>query len=173
MDFEFFERLTPDEAATFLTYYKGTESAAVQELVRDASEAGVTADFSLESVPDVFAYVVQQVDVEPSPADDSLPDWIRQSSSYPQGLYDFADHSRPIVVRLSYYLGESFVRSLKLHWGIGDEDTAVVHQPVVNGFRNRVQMSPLLVTENLLRATIEGESERVERAVETWKAMVA
>lgn len=42
-----------------------------------------------------------------------------------------------------------------MRWGVGDRDSAVQNQPVLEGFKSGVQLSPLLVTENLLRRLIE------------------
>jgi hypothetical protein len=174
MDFAFFEQMTPEEAETFFLSFVKVEGAAVEALVVDANEAGVAADFSLGSMPSVFQYASQRIDVTPVEADDSLPKWIRTSATYSAGLYELAEPSRTVTVRLSFYLGETFVRRLGLSWGIGDEGTAVVHQPVIDGFRNGVQMAPLLVTENLLLRLIEGEpTKTVEAAIETWKALAA
>jgi hypothetical protein len=64
-----------------------------------------------------------------------------------------------------------------LRWGVGDRDSAVQNQPVLEGFKSGVQLSPLLVTENLLRRLIEepdpSVADDVDRAIATWQGLIS
>lgn len=101
----------------------------------------------------------------------SLPAWIRECDSYLSGLEEFDEPSKVLVLRASYYLGESFVRySDKLSWATGNLDTAEQNMPVITGFSDELEMAPMLVTENLfLRILADGAPyEDINRAIESW-----
>jgi hypothetical protein len=81
-----------------------------------------------------------------------------------------------LVLCGSYYLGESFVRQWpqRLRWTVGDRDTAVANHPVVTGFVRRMELSPLLVVENLFRrAQRDPENEEdIPMAISRWASFV-
>lgn len=179
MDFAFFEQLTDEEAWSFLEKYRATGEDGFDDLGKAVVEAGGDRlDFSLASVRPAFEAVARGVATVPAELDESLPDWIKDSETYRSGLYDFSDDARVLIVLLSFYFAEVLVRTSSgaLKWSVGDQDTAVQSQPVIEGFKNSLQMSPLLVTENLLRRLIEEPDPavggEVDRAISTWQGFV-
>jgi hypothetical protein len=178
MDFAFFEKLSEEGARAFLENYRKVGAKHLPDLEQLVARHGAALDFSVDSIRAAFEVVARQVDTVPTALDESLPAWMKNSESFRAGLYEFSDDSRLLVLRLSYYLAETLIRASgeALRWGVGGPDTAVQHQPVVEGFRGVVQMSPLLVTENLLRRLIEEPDPRtaddVDRAVATWQGLV-
>jgi hypothetical protein len=54
---------------------------------------------------------------------------------------------------------------------VGDPETAQQNMPVITGFGNQLELSPILVTENLLRRALKGAApDAIERAVNRWVA---
>jgi hypothetical protein len=178
MDFGFFERLSAEEAHAFLEEYRATAAQNHPELAALMARDGHAADFSLTSIRPAFEVVARAVQTVPRESDPTLPAWITTQDSYRRGLYDIAEASTGLILALSYYLAEAFIRASngRLTWRIGDPDTAVQQQPVVSGFAHRIQMSPLLVSENLLGRLIEepdpAVAEHVSEAVETWQNLI-
>jgi hypothetical protein len=171
MDFEFFERLTEDEADAYLKRYLEVEAREIQQTIAQAHSAGVAADFTIDSIPELFIWLKPSVrvrNVEPPP---DLPEWVRDAQEQHGGFRDFDEESRARVLRASYYLGQSFVESFgRLTWSTGRRDRAEQQQPVVSGFRTDVDLPPLLVAENLfLMVNDPSFEDRVHLAVSTWQ----
>jgi hypothetical protein len=175
MDFAFFDSISSDEGAAFLAAFLRAESSAVTQMIESAREDGVSADFSIETLPSVMRWVLNQVKTFPKPADESLPAWIRTTDSYKRGLFELSEESKPLVLRIAYYFGECLVRTFDgLRWSVGDDETAERNMPVVTGFGNDIELAPILVTENLFRRILSGEAggDAIERAIEGWCAYV-
>jgi hypothetical protein len=171
MDFAFLESLTKKEAETFLENYINVESKAVTTMVAEAEKDGINADFSIKTASYVLNWMLEKIKTVTKEIDSSLPAWIRECDSYASGLVDFDEPSKVIILRASYYLGECFIRySDRLSWATGNPDTAEQNMPVITGFMGRVEMAPMLVTENLfLRILIDGApNEDIDRAIESW-----
>jgi hypothetical protein len=170
VNYAFFEKLTPVEAQDLLAQYLETESAAWADL--HVAADGVPADFSVDSVPSVLRWAVARVAtvaVEPDPAE---PEWIRTSAPYLESLFEFDQPSTSVVLAASYYLGESFVRTYPaLRWATGDVNFALQNQPVVAGFHHDLELSPVLVTENLFLGIRQDPTkiEKLDRVVATWR----
>lgn len=175
MDFEFFEQLTEDAAQTYLDRYLEVEALEVEDSIRKASADGVTVDFSVDSIPNFFAWLLQfvkKVVQEPEP---DMPDWLREANENMGAFIGFADESSGLVLRGSYYLGESFVRSHpKLHWRVGRPKTADQNAPVVAGFRKRMELPALLVAENIVLRALRDPSDkgRARDVIEVWKEKI-
>jgi hypothetical protein len=175
MDYEFFEKLSADEARAYFDRYLEFEAREVEAMLEEARSDGVAADFSVDSIAAVFAWLrskIRVVAVEPA---GDTPAWLRESmEEHHGGFLDFDDESRSLVLRASYYFGQSFVSSYeRLEWALGREDRAEFQQPVVTGFRTDADLPPLVVAENLLlRASESGVEEHVETAVATWRNAV-
>lgn len=170
MDFEFFEQLSDDEAKAYLDRYLEVESEKVAESIREARADGVEADFSVESLPQFLSWIfrrVQPVEVEQDP---DLPEWIREAQESIGGFIEVADESSHLVLRASYYLGESFVRSFpKLKWRLGRPKTLNQKAPVVAGFGDGTELSPLLVAENMARGAVRRPADSSNAdAVQAW-----
>ena len=119
---------------------------------------------------------VGQLETVPLPEDPAVPIWIRETDSYKSNLLDFADASKPIVLRLAYYLGECFVRGFPgCTWTVGDRKTAEKNMPVVAGFGHRIELAPMLVAENSLLRVLSGNGtpDVLDIAVQTWTSDVA
>lgn len=175
MDFAFFESLTPHDAQAFLDRYLEVEGEATRGMIPSAQEEGVVMDFSVSSVSAFLKWILRKVQTVPTDADETLPAWIRESESYKRGLIEFEEKSKPLVMRASYYLGESFVRQYcSLSWGVGEPETVEHNMPVVAGFRSDLEMAPIMVTENLfLRILGDGAAVTdIDKAVSHWQKMV-
>lgn len=175
MNFAFFETLTSVEAQTFLENYLKVEEQAANELLITAKNEEICADFTIPSVPVVLKWLLEKINTIPQQANGTLPKWIRECDSYIRGLIDFDEPSKILVLRASYYLGESFARSTEaLTWTTGDRETAEQNMPVVTGFRHGIEMAPMLVVENLfLRILGHGAPyEDIDRAIEAWLLQV-
>lgn len=167
MDFTFFESLSTSEAEQYLQSFLREAGKGFQQTAQELRRDRITSDFSINSISQVFGWILKRINTVPMEPDESLPEWIRQSD----GLFDFDDASKTLVLRAAFYLGESFNRySDKLYWGTGDTDSAKQNMPVVKGFKREMELSPLLVTENLFsRISNHGApSSDIEQAVKSW-----
>lgn len=177
MDFAFFEGLTRDEGREFLGAFLRAEGVAVRGMLSAAeAEAGIRGDFTVESISPVLRWAIQKIQTVPQAPDPSLPTWIREGDSYARGLLGLDEPSRILTLRCAFYLGESFVRTYAdLEWGVGDPEIAERNQPVVTGFADGIEMSPMLVCQNLfLRVCVDrAPPEQVDRAVAFWSARAA
>jgi hypothetical protein len=162
VNFAFYEELTADEGREYLDRFLEVGGEKLPDLVAAAEADGVTADLSLDSVERVVAWVARQAVTVPLSPDPELPDWIRASKTYEANLFDFDEASKVLVLRLAFYLRESFARTCsKLAWSVGRKDTAPQGQPVITGFIHRMEMPVLLVAENLVvRATSDDAPAR-------------
>jgi hypothetical protein len=177
MDCELFGSLSVGEARSLLEGFLETESAAVEATLAEARQQGLRTDYSIESVAPLLRWAVGQVKTVPIPEDTSVPTWIRETESYKSSLVGFDNASKPIVLRLAYYLGECFVRGFAvLTWAVGGQETALKNMPVVSGFGNGIELAPMLVAENLLLRVLSGNGrtpDDFDVAVRTWTAYVA
>lgn len=173
MDFAFFDSLSAEEGADFLDAFLRAEGSAVEKMIESAQRGGVAADFSIETLPSVLEWALNQVKTSPKGVNETLPAWITATEDYRRGLFEFTEESKPLVLRGAYYFGECFVRAFDgLKWGVGDRDTAQRNMPVVTGFGNGIELAPILVTENLFRRILSGDAgaDAIDRAVRKWKA---
>ncbi len=171
MDFAFFESLSVEEAHIFLENYLRVEHQAVEELIAVARADGLNANFSIASIAPVLRWILDQVKTVPREPDETLPSWIRECDSYLQGLIDFDGPSKILVLRASYYLGESFVRHAEvLSWAIGNRKTALQNMPVVTGFQYKKELPPILIIENLFRKILARGApyEKIEQSIDVW-----
>jgi hypothetical protein len=176
VDFAAFERMTAAEAEEFLGHFRDIEADRMPSLVAEAREAGLTADFTVDSVAPLLLWLQRRTERVPIAADESLPEWLRTDESYIRSLFDLTSESKTLVLRGAYYLGQSFVQEWphQLRWATGDTETALMNQPVVAGFQHELELSPLLVVENLfhrLHSRPESEGDIV-KAVDKWRSFV-
>lgn len=104
-----------------------------------------------------------------------LPAWITATEDYRRGLFEFAEESKPLVLRTVYYCGECFVRTFdELKWAVGDNATAQRNMPVITGFGNGIELAPILVTENLFRRILTEDpgTDAIERAISRWSSFL-
>lgn len=175
VNFAFFDSLTTAEAEDYLRRFLAEASRGCEELARQAEAAGLTTDYSVQSIAPFMLWVLPQLQTAPVAEDSSVPAWIRQTREYRDGLYEFTESSRVTVLRSAFYLGESFVRSFpQLRWGVGDADCAEKHMPAVVGFQHDLELAPIMVAENLYRRVIcdRSTSQSIATAVEYWRRNV-
>lgn len=175
-DFQFFERMSPEEARTFKERFLALGAGGMQSLIADAKARGVDADFSLSGIVPMFEWLSTLMATTPRGPDPSVPEWIRTSPNYAKNAFDFQEPSKTVILQAAYCLGESFVKTYpSLRWAVGAPGTAEEGQPVVTGFRDNVEMSVLLVTTNLFARVVVDPSKRsdIKRAVDMWRASAA
>ena len=171
MDVAFCESLTGEEACQFLSRLLDEEKAVVENLLAAAKTAGLLVDYSIDSLVPLFWWVVGDLKIIRSEPDVTLPDWIRNSDSYTDNLFDLDETSTITVLRSAYYLGETFVRSFPgLKWGVGNSDTALQNMPVVRGFCHNLELAPMLVAENVFRKILSGNGDQsgIQTMVSSW-----
>jgi hypothetical protein len=175
MDFEFFESLSEGEADAYLKRYLEVEAREIEQTITRARSLEVTVDFTVDSIPEFFTWLRPSVTTRRTEPPPDLPEWIREAQEERHGGFrDFEEESRALVLRASYYLGQSFVESFpRLTWRTGRHDRAEQQQPVVSAFRTDVDLAPLLVAENLFLLVEDAAfDQRVRTAVSTWRDAV-
>ena len=80
-----------------------------------------------------------------------------------------------LVLRASYYFGESFVQhSNKLEWSTGNIETAEQNMPVITGFKYDIEMAPMLIIKNLFMRIVVRDvpTTDIDKAINTWLSYV-
>ncbi len=81
-------------------------------MLDEARADGVTAGSSVESIGSVFSWLQPKVRVITVEPEDDMPNWLRESmEAHHGGFADFEEESRPLVLRASYYFGQSLSRA--------------------------------------------------------------
>lgn len=171
MDYDFFKNLSEIDATKFLNNFLDESKDGFQQTATKLQKDGIVVDYTIDSIIPVYNWVLEQLKTIPLEIDDSLPDWIKQSDDYLQGLFEFNEESAILTLRAAYYLGESFNRSSQeLFWTTGDNESALKNMPVVNGFKYNLELAPLLVSENLFKRIIQDNSRLtdIKTALDSW-----
>lgn len=169
MNFDLFGSMSPQEAFDHLRGFLEVEKKALQEMEGAAAHAGLTLDFSLSSLPSSLRWFLSMVQIVRVPVPDCEPAWIRDF--HKDGLVDFPEASRYIILRSAYYLGECFVRANPgLSWAVGDPEFIQKNMPVVVGFRSGDEMVPMMVCENVFARIHDGRAPEsdIDKMVTTW-----
>jgi hypothetical protein len=168
MDYEFFQSLTLEDAQTFLDRFLEVERQGMGEIWDQAARDGVPCDYSIGTLGDVLKWIVKEVRVRRVPVPEEVPWWIRQA--HKDGLVEFDEDSKTLLLRAGYYLGECFARLPGLRWATGDPDYMEKHMPVVAGFRGDLELPPLVVVENMFARVVAdgGSLERIDSTLEVW-----
>ena len=169
MNFELFDSMPPEEAREHLRGFLDTECIAMDVMVPAAQQAGVRMDYSIASLPSVLKWILSGVQITRIPVPATEPQWIRDF--HKDGLIDFPEESKYLILRAAYYLGETFVRANQaLFWTVGDSESVEKNMPVIGGFRSGDEMAPLMVCENALGAILgDGEKEScIDVMVHSW-----
>jgi len=175
MNFQFFESLTKKEANDYLEEFLLFGQEQGLDLLEENLHFTVDLDFDMESLPSVLKMLVGIVKTVPRDPDDLLPLWIRKTSTYTKGLFDFDEQSKSIVMAAAYYLGETFVKNFnKLSWATGNTDYAEGNMPVVTTFKYDIEMAPILISENMFSGIISGirSTDSIDSVIAAWKADV-
>lgn len=171
MNFELLDRMSAAEAEELLQEFLAEETRLVETTFEIVRGDGVSCDYSIESLPGFLKWVLKHLHTVPKQPDPSVPEWIRSTEAYQVGLYDFDADSENLLVRASYYLGESFVRSCPgLRWAVGNPEYAVKNMPVITGFLHEQELPPLMVLDNVFRRIIENplRTNDIETMVASW-----
>jgi len=171
MDIAFFDRLTDAEAQAYLDRYLEVEATASVSTLADAAAAGISVDHSLDSIGPFFLWLVEEAGTVPPPAHRKRPRWPRRDRNVRRSPSDPDDGATSLVLRASYYLGTSFVRTFpSLRWATGREGIAEHNMPVVAGFASGDELAPILVAEDAFRRAVRtGERDHMQAMVDTWK----
>lgn len=169
MNFSFFESLSIEEAQDHLDGFIKTEALAIEAMRSAAIDANVVIDFSMASLPGFLRWILPNIEVMRIRVPETEPDWIREF--HKDGLVEFTEESKYLVLRAAYYLGECFIQtSNRLSWGIGNLDSIEKNMPVVTGFRFKMEMAPLMVCENVYTGILgDGKSPDVMNTmISSW-----
>lgn len=178
MRFELFRQMTPSEAQDVLQQFVQEGAANMDFVCAHAKAAGVICDYSLEYLPSFLEWAFSQMRTVPREADPKVPEWIRSTEDYQKGLFDFEDESKDLICYAAYYFGESFVRNCShLRWATGKFESrngyisAESNMPVVTGFKNRVELAPMMVLENVFsRITANpNRSDDIQTMIDGWR----
>jgi hypothetical protein len=175
VNFAFFEALTIDEAQEYLTFFRRNGAEGLRHLMSAGLPENVTVDFSVESVPGLLAFTADSATTLPLDPDPTLPEWLLESDSYRDNLFEFSDQSKILLAAAAYYLGEAFVRTYPvLRWSVGSRNTAPQGQPVVTGFEHEMEMPVLLVAENLVARSLtdDGPPTDSAQAMASWERKI-
>ena len=165
--------MSPIEAETFLAGYLDEGRRNMEPLREFAALGHVQANFSLATLPAIMYAVWREIEFVPAE-----PDEVQRifPALYTGRERRVGVRSRDAVATLSYYLGESFVRSYpsRLYWGLGDSETIHANHPAVVGFAKGLDMPVAPVTQNVLIQAAEKREPPIphfERFIEYWRTL--
>lgn len=169
MRFDLFDTMSVDEASSVLDEFmhRGPE-------ILDAEKIDY-AVVSISELPNELLKIGQRLTTVPVAADPSVPEFIRNTDDYKEGLFEFTEDSKRLIIGAAYMLGNCFVREFsKLAWGTGNPEFATGRMPVVTGFASGEELAPLLVANNLFRRLVKNRSltKIFDTCVERWAASV-
>lgn len=169
MDYQFFEALTPEQAQVFLDEFRESQRQALEQLRPIAASEGIDLDFSLSSLANVLKWMIKDVRVHRVPVPEEEPWWIRQAHA--DGLTEFDDDSKTVILRAAYYLGESFARLPGLRWATGNEEFLHQRMPVISGFRFEKELPPLVVVRNMFARILADDAPetRIDKTINVWR----
>jgi hypothetical protein len=152
LDWWIFAEGTEADARDYLARFLDDGAAGVEAARAEAKAAGVEADFSVASVPEMLRWLGTQVQLVEATPPDRVPDWVQEVvTEHGGGFRDFAEASRSHVLRAAFYLGESLVATYPvLRWDVGATDRPEVRQPVVTGFASGDDLAVLGAAESAL-----------------------
>ena len=169
------DALTQDEARAVLERFLELGRSSFSHVEALTSAEGFTLDFTLASAARLIRAAAKQIKFGFKPLSDDTPQWIRDSPIHREGEVVFDEASCVWILRVGYYLGESFVRTFPvLKWNVGHPDFAFCNMPVVAGFLHKKELPPLVVTENIyVRVLARGKGEdHFGSSIEHWRKSV-
>jgi hypothetical protein len=173
MNFDAFHSMTVNEAREYLAGFLATERGAISIIEPAAHGAGVEMNYTLQSLPSVLKWILSGVTVFRVPVPETEPKWIRDY--HKDGLVEFAEPSKYLILRGAYYLGECFVRYHPARsWSIGDSEYMEKNMPVVAGFRSRMELPPILVCESIFSRILgtNAPESHIDVMVNSWIAVL-
>ena len=111
MNFDFFDKLNADEAKLALVNFLSEETKSFSLSVPDLEKEGIKVDYSIESIKPVLRWVISNIKNIQKKEDVNLPVGIRETEVYKKGLLSFDEFSNILVLSVSFYLGECFIRN--------------------------------------------------------------
>ena len=169
MRYDLFEAMSVDEASNVLDEFvhRGPEILKTEQIKYDK--------VSLSELPEELLKIGLRLTTIPLASDPSVPEFVRNTDDYKQGLFEFTEDSKRLIIGAAYMLGDCFVREFsKLTWGTGNPKYATGRMPVITGFATGEELAPLLVANNLFRRLVKDRSltNIFETCVERWSASV-
>ncbi len=174
MDYHFFDKLTPQDAQEYFDNFLACERIALEQWTPVMQQARLVVDYSLSSLPSILKWMLGTVHYRRVPIPDSEPDWIKQA--HKDGLIEFDETSRVVMLRAAYYMGECFVRTYPcLRWAIGNREYMEKNMPVVTGFSHEEELPVAVVVENIFSRVLRGAAgaNAFEELIEVWRSNVA
>ncbi|MBK9165160.1 MAG: hypothetical protein IPM21_14850 [Acidobacteria bacterium] len=171
MKFGVFEAMAKEEAQEYLEEFLAFGKGSAIEILEQNLHFSDDVNFTVESLPNILKALIPTLRTIPKEADPNVPEFIRKTEDYKKGLFDFDDTSKLVVLAAGYYLGETFVRSFPLlKWTTGNIELLEGNMPVVAPFKNSIEMSPIMVIENLFAGVVSGirQITAVDRAIVMW-----
>jgi hypothetical protein len=173
MNFKYFEGLTKVEAKEYLDEFLFFGKGRGIKILEQKLHFTTDINYSVESISPIFKTLLTALKTVPQEPDLTLPEFIRNTESYKQNLFEFDEESKSVVMAGAYYLGESFVRNHEqLSWATGNTKFAQGNMPVVTGFKVKMELAVLLIAENMFGGIISGmcEENSIDVAIETWNS---
>jgi len=167
-----FQSVSKKEASEYLESFLEFGRTRCVETLEANTHFTIEVDFSIESIVPILNELLNVLKTVPKDPDPTLPEFIRQSDTYKQNLFEFDEPSKPIIFAASYYLGEAFIRRYQnLSWGIGNPKFHQCNMPVVKGFSSKLELPVILVGENIFGSIFSGMDgiESINTTIETWK----
>jgi hypothetical protein len=169
MRFDLFESMSIDEAANVLDEFRSRGPAILSDDRIDYEHV------SLSELPSELLQIGLRLQTVPIEADPSVPEFVRNTEDYREGLFEFTEDSKRLIIGAAYLIGDCFVREYpKLSWGSGNPEYATGNMPVIRGFSTGEELAPLLVANNLFRRLVKNRAmTRIfETCVERWSSSI-
>jgi hypothetical protein len=172
MDYESFHAMSAEVAHAYLDRFLEVERTEIAETAALAANDGVQFDYSIETLPDCLKWMAKRVRIYRTPLPEEVPDWVKQT--HPQGLTDFDDDSKTILLRASYYFGECLARLPGLRWTTGDVEYMQMNMPVIAGFKDSDELPSMVVVENMFKKlAADGAPESgIDATIDVWLSKV-
>lgn len=175
MNYSLFETMTQYEAEDYLRSFLAFGKNHCVELLEPITHFTVDIDFQVGSLVPVLRESLTVLRTNPKNPDLSLPEFIRNSDTYKQNLFEFDEPSRSVILASAYYLGETFIRAFEnLSWGLGNQGYQQCNAPVIKGFSLNEELPVLTVCENMFGSIIAGlkEIESIDTTIQAWRDAV-
>ena len=167
MNFDFFANLSQDDALKFLDWFLGYGSNNLPKgRSRDQRD--------LPSFSHALSERCLRIPLEDSGT--NVPDWIRNTPAHKSMGKKITDRGSHEVFVAAYDFGQWFIDNhSRLSWAVGDSESAVQNMPVVTGFDKGLELSPLLVVENLTvrSQSSKNPSEIFRKALKKWESFLS
>jgi hypothetical protein len=169
MRFDLFEAMSIDEATNVLDELVNRGPSILRE------EHIEYENVRLSALASVLLKIGSRLETFPIAADTTVPEFVRNTEDYREGLFEFTEESKRLIIGAAYLIGHCFVREYStLEWGTGKPEYATGNMPVIRGFASGEELAPLLVANNLFRRSLKNRATTkiFETFVERWASSV-